>query len=97
MKKLLLICFIVMSTPVLALCSIADGESVCSIQNNSSAVMPLFQNNTDTKNNNQNQPKNNVNSFGQTRNREGIQMQGSLSCQFGNCKKESNNDFLPNQ
>jgi len=100
MKKILLTFFIMAIVPVWALCPIADGESVCSVQDSSS--LPLFMNkNAGTKINSstkQNKNLGNFNSFGQPQyDKEGIQMKGSLSCQFGNCNTSVNNDFLKNQ
>ena len=98
MKKFLLISALIISMPSFALCPISDGESVCTLPNSSSNI-PLFQTNDIPSLNPSQaelQTRNNQNSLGRTRNKEGIQMQGSLGCQFGNCNKESNT-FLPNQ
>ena len=100
MKKILLICLIYTGMPAWALCPIEGGESICTIQNNTSSL-PLFQNvSTDTgMNDNQKstQNQNNISSFNQTQNQNGIQIPGSLGCQFGNCNKNGNNDFLKKQ
>ena len=102
MKKFLSLIFILfLGMPTLALCSIGDGESVCTLPNSSSS-MPLFQNNmgintqntnsSNLKTPNPSQNSSNLNSsFGRTKNQDGVQMQGSLGCQFGNCNKDINN------
>jgi len=103
MKKFLFIIFILfLGMPAFALCSIGNGESVCTLPNNSSSNL-LFQNNNigandNLKNNNSNMNNpasmgsSNMNSsFGRTKNQSGLQMQGSLGCQFGNCNKAINN------
>lgn len=99
MKKVLIILLLFIGMPSFALCPIGDGESVCTLPNSSSSI-PLFQTNDISNPNSpqsQLQNRNNTNSFGRTRNKEGIQMQGSLGCQFGNCNNEQNSIFLPNQ
>ena len=103
MKKFLFVIFILfLGMPTLALCSIGDGESVCTLPNNSSSNL-LFQNNNTGVNNSNNSNSNmsnpasmgttsNMNSsFGRMKNQSGLQMQGSLGCQFGNCNKDINN------
>ena len=98
MKKVLIILLFI-GMPSFALCPIENGESVCTLPNGSS-TMPLFQTN-DISNSNSSQSqlqnKNNTNSFGRTKNNEGIQMQGSIGCQFGNCNNEPNSTLLPNK
>jgi len=42
-------------------------------------------------------PTNLNNSLGNIQNQSGIQMNSSLGCQFGNCNKNANPDFLENQ
>jgi hypothetical protein len=43
------------------------------------------------------QPSKLNNSFNSTQNQNGIQMNSSLGCQFGNCNKKANSDYLDNQ
>ena len=95
MKKYLLFISMFIIFPAWALCPVGDGESVCSLSGTSpsSSGMPLFQQNNSETNLNENLN----NSFGKTQNHDGVQMQGSLGCQFGNCNKGANNDFLENQ
>lgn len=102
MKKLLLILTLSLVVPAWALCPIENGESVCTLPVDNPSGMQLFQNNnTINSNTNINKMTNTLqpsvlnNSFIQNQN--GIQMQGSLGCQFGNCEKGGNNDFLKNQ
>ena len=105
MKKFLLIFILGMTMPGFALCPIGDGETVCSLENNNLSSETLFQNTSSfekTNNNSMNSPsqlntQNNSSSFGRIKNSNGIQMQGSLSCQFGNCNDNSGSTFLPNQ
>ena len=107
MKKYLLFISMFIIFPAWALCPVGDGESVCSLSGTSpsSSGMPLFQQNNSETNLNENlnnsvksiQPTGLNNSFGKTQNHDGVQMQGSLGCQFGNCNKGANNDFLENQ
>ena len=107
MKKYLLFFIILISIPVFAICSIDSNESLCSLQQNSMTSTPLFQNQNNgiksginlnsngSINNPPLQPSSINNSFGQQN--DGIQMQGSLSCEFGNCNKGVNNTFLRNE
>lgn len=102
MKKFLLVFALILALPSCALCPIEAGETVCSIQN-SNTSMPLFQNNNTINSklnmNNSNgiqNPSRTGGSFSRTQNQEGIRMQGSLGCQFGNCNKEINTPFTPN-
>lgn len=107
MKKLLLFLSLFLIIPAWALCPVDGGESVCSLPDasQSSSGMPLFQqNNTEENsagglNNSANtiRPTGLTNPFSKTQNQSGIHMQGSLGCQFGNCNKGANNDFLENQ
>ena len=105
MKKLLIIFALFFVLPAWSACSIAEGESVCTISNTNSLNTPLFQNNAKTginSNQNMNMPSKTIQqsgsnySFGQTQNQKGIQMQGSLGCQFGNCDKNNKNNFVNN-
>ena len=107
MRKLLLILSFLFIFPAWALCPIDSGESVCALPDSSSPAsgMPLFkQNNTEMNSGKSlNNPVNTIqptglnNPFSKTQNQSGIHMQGSLGCQFGNCSKGANNDFLENQ
>ncbi len=87
MKKFLLVFALILALPSCALCP----------------IMPLFQNNNTINSklnmNNSNgiqNPSRTGGSFSRTQNQEGIRMQGSLGCQFGNCNKEINTPFTPN-
>lgn len=99
MKKLLFILAILASVPAYSLCSITNGESICTLTNSTNVQTPLFQQQNTNLNQTQTQIQmpNNSNSLGRTQNKKGIQMQGSLSCQFGNCNYDSESTFLPNQ
>ena len=108
MKKLLFFLSLVFISPAWALCSVDSNESVCSVSDFSSSAsdMPLFKmQNTSGINsgNNINNPANIIkptglnNSLNKTQNSNGVHMQGSLGCQFGNCNRGANNDFLENQ
>ena len=102
MKKYILIMIIIFGMPAWALCSIGDGESVCTLPNQG---MSLFQNqsiqgltmNENSMPSNALKTKDTSRSFNRTLNQSGIKMQGNLGCQFGNCNRENNNDFLLNQ
>ena len=108
MKKLLLFLSIFFIAPAWALCSVDSNETICSLSDSSSmsSDMPLFkmQNSTGINSeNNMNNPANIIiptglnNSLNKTQNPSGVHMQGSLGCQFGNCNRGANNDFLENQ
>lgn len=107
MKKLLLFLSLIFIFPAWALCPADSGESMCSLPDSlqSSSGMPLFkQKNSETDlgkglNNSLNavEPTGLNSTFNKTQNQSGIQMQGSLGCQFGNCNRGANNDFLENQ
>ena len=109
MKKLFLFLSIFFIFPVWALCPVEpdSGESVCTLPGSSleSTGVPLFkqknaEDNTKRSINNRVdtvQPTGLNNPFNKTQNQSGIHMQGSLGCQFGNCNKGANNDFLENQ
>lgn len=99
MKKFLLVFALLLVMPAWALCSVTEGESVCTLPQNNPG-MPVFQDNSnvgelnmDSSNTSLN-PTNMDSSFSRTQNKTGIQMQGSLGCQFGNCNSEINNQFL---
>ena len=102
MKKLILFLTFIFILPAWALCPVGEGESVCTLPNQG---MSLFQNqniqgltmNENSMPSNAVKTRNKGGSFNRTINQNGINMQGSLGCQFGNCNKENNNDFLPNQ
>lgn len=103
MKKLLLLLTLIFVLPAWSMCSVAEGESICTLSNTGSSSMPLFQNQATTGiNSNQDvnmpsktlQPSGSNYSFGQTQNQKGIQMQGSLGCQFGNCSKNDKDNFV---
>ena len=104
MKKLILFLTFIFILPAWALCPIGNGESVCSLPNQNQG-MSLFQNQNihGLNMNNGSMPSNALNikgtssSFNRTLNQSGIKMQGNLGCQFGNCNRENNNDFLLNQ
>ena len=101
MKKFILLFVCAITVPIHALCSIEEGESICTIQNSNPSSSPLFQNNNIKQNANENNipgKSSSLNtSFGQQQNKSGIQMNSSLGCQFGNCNKSSKTDFLNNQ
>lgn len=101
MKKYILIMIIIFGMPSWAVCPI--GESVCTLPDSG---MPIFQiqNNSDPGlNKKNNSPQNTLkpsgmgSSLNRTQNHDGIKMQGSLGCQFGNCNKTPGNDLLPNR
>ena len=106
MKNLLLFLSFVFIFPAWALCPVDSG--VCSISDlppapSPSAGIPLFKQNANDTNNDMNntvnaiQPTGLNNPFSKTQNPSGVHMQGSLGCQFGNCNRGANNDFLENQ
>ena len=104
MKKYILIMIIIFGMPAWALCSIGDGESVCTLPNSDSGMTSFQSPNTSGLNMNKDsmpssslKSTNSGSSFNRMQNQSGIKMQGSLGCQFGNCNKENTNDFLPNQ
>ena len=102
MKKLILFLTFIFGMPAWALCSIGDGESVCTLPNQG---MSLFQNqsiqgltmNENSMPSNSLKTRNKSSSFNRTLNQNGIKMQGNIGCQFGNCNRKNNNDFLLNQ
>ena len=109
MKRLLIIFVFFMSMPAWSMCPIGT-ESVCNLPANTNSSMPIFQNragvgssgveNSDLNMNNSDTTfrSGSLNSsFSQTQNQSGVQMQGSLGCQFGNCNQGVNNPFLPKQ
>lgn len=106
MKKLIILFLtFVFALPAWSACFINNEESVCSLSNNNFSDEQLLQNkstidmNSDIKSPNANtlNQSNFNDSFNQTQNNNGIQMQGSLGCQFGNCNREKNSDFLQNK
>lgn len=105
MKKFLLIYAFIFILPAWSACPISSSESVCTISGSGDSGMLLFQNQNKTGINsgentimhsNTNKSSGMGSSFNKVQNKSGIQMQGSLGCQFGNCSK-NDNDFLPNQ
>ncbi len=108
MKKLLLFLSFIFIFPAWALCPVESGESVCSLSDMSSpSNLPLFKIQNEKENGSEEnmdssavksvQPTGLTNPFSKTQNPSGIHMQGSLGCQFGNCNRGANNDFLENQ
>jgi hypothetical protein len=87
--------------PAWALCKI--GENICTIPSENSVNFPSIQNTNNefginTGHSELNNPaQNTMQSDMQKQNLNGIQMQGSLGCQFGNCKKKQETDFMQNQ
>lgn len=95
MKKFLLMFILCVTMPTYALCPIGEN-SICTIQENSMSSILL---NNGLNNNNRNQfplqvqTQNRSSSFSRIQNQKGLQMQGSLSCQFGNCKQGFDSTF----
>ena len=104
MKNLILFLTFIFILPAWALCPIGEGDSVCTLPNQNQG-MSLFQNqniqgltmNESSMSSNTLKTKDTSRSFNRTLNQSGIKMQGNLGCQFGNCNRENNNDFLQSQ
>lgn len=95
MKKFLFISVIFLSMPVFAVCPLNPDGSVCSLPDKQTLV-PFEANNhsfSEAQKTQLSMPDNHAD-FGQLQSPKGLQMQGSLSCKFGNCTQNSGTDFL---
>ena len=97
MKKYILFFALFICMPAFALCP-TEGESVCTLPDNNPSV-PLFQQQDSSLGDNLNnsfQPSNLNNSFEQNFNKNKVDINSSLGCQFGNCNQGLNNPLLKN-
>jgi len=100
MKKLIILCLLLVSVPAFALCSIESGESICSISNpNNNSSLPIFQ--SPNAASNINNSTNKISSKNQLNNPVRIQNNSILKynsgCQFGTCVQDINNSNENNQ